>query len=120
MPQKTAPTAVSPWPWQTEEEPGIHIPYDVVRHAMGKSGPVRIQGLELSRAGDVVLLRTVHIRGHTLPQFIEVPLNAQVLRRIATELEVFAMQAEAEVRALHRRRRQGAQDVLPHGSQDPR
>ncbi len=106
MPQKTAPPAISPWSWQAEEETGVHIPYHVIRHALGKSGPVRIQGLELTRAGDVVLLRAVNTRGHALPQFIEVPLNAPVLRRIATELVAFAMQAEAAMRALHRRRRQ--------------
>ena len=120
MPQRTASPVVSPWSWQTEAEPGIRIPYHVIRHASGKSGPVRIQELELTRAGDVVLVCAVNTRGQTLPQFIEVPLTAEVLRRMATELEVFATQAEAEVRTLHRRRRQGAQDMLPHGSQDPR
>ena len=120
MPQKTVPPVVSPWPWQAEDEPGIRIPYHVIRHASGRSGPVRIQGLELTRAGDVVLLRAVNTRGHTLPQFIEVPLTAEVLRRIATEMEAFAMQAEADTRALHRRRRQAARNVVPPGSHDPR
>jgi hypothetical protein len=115
MPRKPAPAAASSWSWWTEEEPGIRIPYQVIRHALGKSGPVRIQGLELTRAGDVVLLRAVHTRGQTLPQFIEVPLTAQILRRIATELEAFATQAEAEMQALPRRR----QPALPRGTQDP-
>ena len=104
MPRKTAPAAASSRSWRAEEEPGIRIPYQVVRHALGKAGPVRIQGLELTRAGDVVLIRAVHTRGHTLPQFIEVPLTAQILRRVAAELEAFAVQAEAEMQALHRRK----------------
>ena len=120
MPQRTPSPVVSPWSWQTEEEPGIRIPYHVLRHASGKSGPIRIQGLELTRAGDVVLVRAVNTRGQPLSQFIEVPLTAEVLRRIATELEAFAMQAEADTRALHRRRRQAARNVVPPGSHDPR
>src|SRR5215471_14426099 len=100
MPQKTASLVVSPWAWQGEEAPGIRIPYHVIRHASGKSGPVRIQGLELNRAGDVVLVRAVNTRGQTLPQFIEMPLTPEVLRRIARELEAFAAQAEAETQAL--------------------
>src|ERR1043166_7019876 len=103
MPQRTASPIVSPWSWQTEEEPGIRIPYHVIRHASGKSGPVRIQKLELTRAGDAVLARAVNTRGQTVPQFLEVPLTAEVLRRMATALEAFAAQAEAETRALHRR-----------------
>ncbi len=119
MQQRTASPVVSPWSWQTEEEPGIRIPYRVIRHASGKSGAVRIQELELTRAGDVVLLRAVNTRGQTLPQFIEVPLTAEVLRRIATELEAFATQAEAETRALHRCRRPGVQTVRSQNGQDP-
>src|SRR5262249_30356876 len=119
MPRKTAPAAASSRSWWTEEEPGIRIPYHVIRHAMGKSGPVRIQGLELTRAGDVLLIRAVHTRGHTLPQFIEVPLSAQILRRVAMELEAFAAQAEADMRALHRRRQPAEQQALPLGTQDP-
>src|ERR1051325_3944493 len=120
MPQKIASPVVSPWSWQAEEEPGIRIPYHVIRHASGRSGPVRIQGLELTRAGDVVLLRAVNTRGQTLPQFIEVPLTAEVLRHMATELEAFATQAEADTKALHRRRRQAARNVRLPGSRDPR
>ena len=119
MPRKPAPAAASSRSWWTEEEPGIRIPYQVVRHALGKSGPVRIQGLELTRAGDVVLIRAVHTRGQTLPQFIEVPLTAQILRRVAAELEAFAVQAEAEMQALHRRKPPAAQPALPLGTQDP-
>src|ERR1043166_4226520 len=115
MPQKTAPPVVSP-SWQAEEETGIRIPYHVIRHALGKSGPVRIQGLELTRAGDVVLVRAVNTRGQALPQFIEVPLTAEVLRRMARELEAFAAQAEADTQALHRRRRQAARNMHPPGS----
>ncbi len=120
MPQRTASPVVSPWSWQTEEEPGIRIPYHVIRHASGKSGPVRIQELELTRAGDVVLVRAVNTRGQTLPQFIEVPLTAEVLRRMATALEAFAAQAEADTQALHQRRQQAAQNVHPPEGQDPR
>lgn len=120
MPQHTAPAVISPWSWQAEEAAGIHIPYQVIRHAMSKSGPVRIQGLELTRVGDVVRMRGVNTRGHALPQFIEVPLTAPILRCIATELEAFARQAEAETRALRRRRRPRGQNVRPPGSQDPR
>ena len=109
MPRKTTPAAASRRSWEIEEEPGIRIPYHVVRHALGKSGPVRIQGLELTRSGDVVLIRAVHTRGQTLPQFMEVPLTAQILRRVATVLEAFATQAEAEMRALHRRRQPAEQ-----------
>ena len=54
MPQNTAPPVVSPWSWQAEEASGIRIPYQVIRHAVSKSGPVRIQGVELTRVGDVV------------------------------------------------------------------
>src|SRR5215470_3966614 len=89
MPRKSTPAASSRWSWWTEEEPGIRFPYQVVRHALGKSGPVRIQGLELTRAGDVVLVRAVHTRGHTLPQFIEVPLTAIFF--LAQGLEVFGV-----------------------------
>ena len=120
MPQRTASPIVSPWSWQTEEEPGIRIPYHVLRHASGKSGPVRIQELELTRAGDVVLVRAVNTRGQTLPQCIEVPLTAGVLRRIAMALEAFAAQAEADTQALHQRRRQAAQNVHPPEGHDPR
>ena len=95
MPQKTASPVLSPWTWQAEDAPGIRIPYYVIRHASGKSGPVRIQGLELTRAGDVVLVRAVNSRGQILPQFIEVPLTAEVLRRMARELAAFAAQAES-------------------------
>src|ERR1044071_7361577 len=119
MPQNTAPAVVSPWSRRAEDAPGIRIPYHVIRHAAGKSGPVRIQGLELTRVGDVVRVRGVHTRGHTLPQFIEVPLTAQILRRIATELEAFATQAEAETRALHRRTRPRVQTVRSQDGQDP-
>jgi hypothetical protein len=119
MPQKTAPAASSPWSWWTAEEPGIRIPYHVVRHALGKSGPVRIQGLELTRAGDVVLIRAVNTRDHLLPQFIEVPMTAQILRRVASVLEAFATQAEAETLALHRRRLKVKRNALPLGTPDP-
>src|SRR5215470_8576216 len=119
MPRKSTPAASSRWSWWTEEEPGIRIPYQVIRHAPGQSGPVRIQGLELTRAGDVILIRAVHTRGHTLPQFIEVPLTAPILRRVATVLAAFATQAEAEMRTLPRRRRPAAQQALPRGTQDP-
>jgi len=67
----------------------------------------------------VVLIRAVHTRGQTLPQFIEVPLTAQILRRVATELEAFATQAEADMRALPRRRQSAEQQALPRGTQDP-
>ncbi len=88
---------------------------------MGKSGPVRIQGVELTRVGNLVRLRAVHTRGHALPQFIEVPLTAQILRRMGTELEAFATRAEAETRALHRHRhrRPEVQTVRSQDSQDP-
>jgi hypothetical protein len=117
MPQKTAPAAFS---WWTEEEPGIRIPYHVVRHALGKSGPVRIQGLELTRAGDVVLIRVVNMRDRTLPQFIEVPMTAQLLRRVASVLEAFATQAEAEALALQRRRLGAERNAPPLGTLDPK
>ena len=68
---------------------------------------------------DVPLLRAVHTCGHPLPQFIEVLLTAQVLRRVVTELETFATQAEAEMRALQRRRQPAEQQALPLGTQDP-
>jgi hypothetical protein len=119
MPQKTASVASSPWSWGTEEEPGIRIPYQVVRHALGKSGPVRIQGLELTRAGDVVLIRAVNTRDRTLPQFIEVPLTAPILRRLARVLEDFAKQAEAETLALHQRRLKTEPHGFAPGTQDP-
>jgi hypothetical protein len=118
MPQKTAPVASSLWSWETEEEPGIRIPYHVIRHALGKSGPVKIHGLELTRAGDVVLFRAVNTRERTLPQFIEVPLTAPLLRRVARVLEDFARQAEAETLTLHRRRLQAEQHALSPGK-DP-
>ena len=119
MPQKTVSPVVSPWSWQAEEAPEIRILYHVIRPASGRSGPVRIQGLELTRAGDVVLLRAVNTRGQTLPQFIEVPMTPQILRRVATELEAFVTQAEAEMRALPRRRQPAEQRALPLGTQDP-
>ena len=49
------------------------IPYPVMRRALGKSGPVRIAGLELGRASDAVIMRPVNPRHRPLPQFIEVP-----------------------------------------------
>src|SRR5215470_11062035 len=119
MPRKSTPAASSRWSWWTEEEPGIRFPYQVVRHALGKAGPVRIQGLELTRAGDVILIRAVHTRGHTLPQFIEVPLTPQLLRRVATVLAAFATQAEAEMRALSQRRQSAEQQALLLGTQNP-
>ena len=118
MPQNTAPAFISPWSWHAEAEPGIRIPYQVIRHAVSKSGPVRIQGWELTRVGDVVCMRGVNTRGHALPQFLEVPLTAEVLRRIAMELEAFAAQAEAETWALRQRRRLGTQNARAAGSPD--
>src|SRR5262245_2581977 len=103
MPQKREPSQrVRSSSWE-QEEPGIRIPYQVVRHALSKSGPVRIHGLDLTRAGDVVILRAVNVRDQPLAQFIEVPLHPAVLRRVAAVLEGFAAQAERESAALRRR-----------------
>jgi hypothetical protein len=66
-----------------------------------------------------VLIRAVNTRDRTLPQFIEVPLTAQLLRRVATVLEDFATQAEAETLALHRRRPRSEGHVLPLETHDP-
>jgi hypothetical protein len=94
--------------WE-HEEPGIRIPYQVVRHALSKSGPVRIHGLDLARAGDVVILRAVNLRDQPLAQFLEVPLHPTVLRRVAAVLEDLAVQAERESAALRRRLAQARQ-----------
>ena len=103
MPQKREPSQRARSSFWEQEEPGMRIPYQVVRHALSKSGPVRIHGLDLARAGDVVILRAVNVRDQLLAQFIEVPLHPTVLRRVATVLEDFAAQAERESAALRRR-----------------
>jgi hypothetical protein len=89
-------------PWD-EEEPGHQIPYPVVRHALGKSGPVRIHGLTLSRVGDTVRVRPVNLRRQPLQQFIEVPWRPAVLRQLAGVLTEWAAQAEEEEARLRRR-----------------
>src|SRR2546427_12881304 len=73
MRRKGAPPLItSPFPWD-EEGPERQIPYPVVRQALGKSGPVRIQGLALTRAGDTVQVRSVNPHGQPLQPFIERP-----------------------------------------------
>jgi hypothetical protein len=89
-------------PWD-EEEPGYQIPYPVVRHALGKSGPVRIQGLALTRVGDTVVVRPVNQRGHLLQQFIEVPWQPAILGQLARVLAQWAKQAQEEEARLRRR-----------------
>jgi len=103
MPQKHEPNQRARSSFWEQEEPGIRIPYQVVRHALSKSGPVRIHGLDLARAGDVVILRAVNLRDQPLAQFIEMPLHPTILRRVAAVLEDFAAQAERESAALRRR-----------------
>src|SRR5262245_21353668 len=95
--------------WE-QEEPGIRVLYQVVRHALGATGPVRIHGLELSRARDVIILRVVNLRDRPLRQFVEVPFVPEVLRRVAAALEGFAAQAEAETHALRQRLGTAEQD----------
>ena len=103
MPRKEAPpppTSTSPW---GEDGPMLQIPYPVMRRALGKSGPVRIAGLELSRASDAVIMRPVNPRHRPLPQFIEVPWRPAVLRELARVLADWADQAEQEDAGLRRR-----------------
>ena len=103
MPRKGIPPLIpSAAPWD-EEGPEHQIPYPVVRHALGKSGPVRIQGLTLTRAGDTVMVRPINLRHQPLPQFIEVPWQPAVLRQLAGVLAEWAAQAEEEEVRLHRR-----------------
>jgi hypothetical protein len=101
-PKDTPPLPPSASPWG-EEEPVQQIPYPVMRRALGKSGPVRIAGLELSRASDAVVLRPVNPRHHPLPQFIEVPWRPAVLRQLARVLADWADQADQEDARLRRR-----------------
>lgn len=109
MPQKSEPRQTVRYSFWEQEEPGIRVPYHAVRHALGNSGPVRIRGLELTRAGDVVILRAVNVRDQLLRQFIELPLTSAVLRQVAAVLEEFAAQAEAETAALRQRLAQAEQ-----------
>ena len=103
MSQQRAPSQTVRYSFWEHEEPGIRVPYQGVRHAQSTSGPVRIHGLELARAGDVVILRAVNLRDQLLAQFIEVPLTPAVLRQVAAVLQDFATQAERETAALRRR-----------------
>ena len=96
------PLRLSAAPWN-EEGPGHQIPYPVVRHALGKSGPVRIHGLTLTRVGDTVVVRPVNPRGHRLQQFIEVPRQPAVLGQLARVLAEWAQEAEEEEVRLRRR-----------------
>lgn len=89
-------------PWD-EERPEHQIPYPVVRHTLGKSGPVRIHGLTLTRVGDTMLVRPVNLREQPLQQFIEVPWQPAVLRQLAVVLTEWATQAEEEEARLRRR-----------------
>jgi len=94
------PTHTSLW----DEEGSVQqIAYSVVRHATGKSGPVRIQGLALTRTGDTVSVRPVNLRGQLLQQCLEVPWRAAVLRQLARVLTEWADQAEEEEARLQRR-----------------
>jgi len=91
-----------------------------VRHALGKSGPVRIQGLALTRVGDTVQVRPVNPRGQPLRQFIEVPWRPAVLRQLASVLAEWASQAEQEEARLRRRmqavsERQGSHALSERG-----
>jgi len=103
MPRKGAfPHIPSATSWD-EEGPGHEIPYLVVRQALGKSGPVRIRGLALTRVGDTVVVRPVNPRGHRLQQFIEVPRQPAVLGQLARVLAEWAQEAEEEEVRLRRR-----------------
>ena len=103
MRRKGAPPLIpSASPWD-EKGPEHQIPYPVVRHALGKSGPVRIQGLALTRVGDTVMVRPVNLRQQPLQQFIEVPWRPAVLGQLARVLTAWAEQAEEEEGRLRRR-----------------
>jgi hypothetical protein len=107
MSQKRAAGQTVRYSFWEHEEPGIRVPYQAVRHAQSTSGPVRIHGLELTRAEDVVILRAVNLRDQVLRQFIEVPLHPEVLRQVAAVLQNFAAQAERETAALRWRLARG-------------
>jgi hypothetical protein len=74
-----------------------------VRHALGKSGPVRIHGLTLTRVGDTVRVQPVNLRQQPLQQFIEVPWQPAVLGQLARVLAQWAQEAEDEEARLRRR-----------------
>lgn len=95
----------------SEEGTAIRILYHVLRHAMGKSGPVRIQGVELTRTGDTVTVRPVNSRGQPVQSFFEVPWRPAVLRQLARVLEDLAAWAEQEEAVL--RSRMAAAQGLP-------